>query len=85
MQTPQRAQTVSELIPALAAAYGDRPAVVLGDDVLTYRALDDRSAVIARGLLTRGVAEDASSVQHAADHDVADDAVGGRARPPRRR
>ncbi len=60
MQTPQRAQTVAELIPSLTAAYGDRPAVVLGDDVLTYRALDDRSAVIARGLLTRGVGKGTS-------------------------
>lgn len=52
---PRHATTVAELVPALGDAYGDRVAVVLDSDALTYRALDERSADLARGLLGTGV------------------------------
>jgi acyl-CoA synthetase (AMP-forming)/AMP-acid ligase II len=52
---PTTARTLPELIRAMAEAYGDKPAVVLGDEVLTYRQLEARSAQLAAWLLTRGV------------------------------
>jgi acyl-CoA synthetase (AMP-forming)/AMP-acid ligase II len=52
---PTEARTTAELVRALAAVYGDRPAVALGEDVLTYAQLERRSAALARGLLARGV------------------------------
>jgi len=52
---PTTARTVPELIRAMTEAFGDKPAVVLGDEVLTYRQLDARSAELAAWLLTRGV------------------------------
>jgi acyl-CoA synthetase (AMP-forming)/AMP-acid ligase II len=52
---PAESAVLPELVRAMAAAYGDRQAVVLGDEVLTYRELERRSAVLARGLLARGV------------------------------
>ncbi len=60
LPSPQDARTVAEFIPALAAAYGSRRAVVLDDDELTYTALDRRSALLGRGLLTRGAGKGAS-------------------------
>ena len=59
LTTPQQAHTVAEFIPALADAYGERRAVVLGADELTYVALGARSAHLARGLLARGVGKGA--------------------------
>ncbi len=56
---PTQASTIPELVRAMGDAYGDKAAVVLGDDVLTYRALQERSAVLARGLLARGVGKGA--------------------------
>jgi acyl-CoA synthetase (AMP-forming)/AMP-acid ligase II len=55
VEDPTLATTLPELIHAVSASYGDKPAVVLGDDVLTYRQLDTRSAQLAAWLLTRGV------------------------------
>jgi acyl-CoA synthetase (AMP-forming)/AMP-acid ligase II len=52
---PTMAGTFPELIRAMTEAYGDKPAVVLGDDVLTYRRLEERSAHLAGWLLTHGV------------------------------
>lgn len=55
--TPESAQTCSEFVRAVAAAYGDHPAVALGEQMITYRELDQRSAALAEGLLRRGVAK----------------------------
>ncbi len=47
-----------------AQAYGDRPAVVDGGHVLSYRDLEARSNAVARGLLQHGIAPgDAIAVQ----------------------
>ncbi|WP_159982812.1 MULTISPECIES: class I adenylate-forming enzyme family protein [unclassified Novosphingobium] len=56
---PGEACTFAQLIRAASAAYADAVAVVLedGEEIvssLTYRELDERSALIARGLLARG-------------------------------
>ncbi|WP_404480467.1 class I adenylate-forming enzyme family protein [Novosphingobium sp. BL-52-GroH] len=58
------AGTFARLVRTAAAAYGDAPAVVLedGDEVvatITYRALDERSALLARGLVARGIGKGA--------------------------
>ncbi|MFF0815625.1 class I adenylate-forming enzyme family protein [Rhodococcus sp. NPDC003318] len=42
--------------PSMGAAYGDRPALVDGEQVCTYRDLDERSAQFAGGLVAAGVA-----------------------------
>ena len=55
MRVPQETQTIAEFLPSLAAAYGDRTAVVLDDDEVTYTALDARSADLGRALLATGV------------------------------
>src|SRR5271155_3020161 len=55
MGDPKSARTIPALVRAMAEAYGDRPAVVLESETLTYRELERRSAVLARGLLARGV------------------------------
>jgi len=52
---PKAAVTVGEWVRALAAAYGDTEAVVGPRGRVTYTELDARSAVLARGLLARGV------------------------------
>ena len=57
---PAEAKTFPQLIRAAAAAYGDDPAIVLTadtipDDAATFRELDERSALIAKGLIARGV------------------------------
>ncbi|MEE2030536.1 class I adenylate-forming enzyme family protein [Rhodococcus chondri] len=41
--------------PSMAAMYGDRPAIVDGDRVCTYRELDERSAQFAGALVAAGV------------------------------
>ena len=51
----QSTATVPEFVRAIAATHGDRPAIVLDEHVLTYRALEAESAEMARGLLARGV------------------------------
>jgi acyl-CoA synthetase (AMP-forming)/AMP-acid ligase II len=61
---PGKAETFAQLIRAAAAAYGDAVAVVLedGEDVvsaITYRELDRRSALLARGLIARGIGKGA--------------------------
>lgn len=61
---PFEATTFPALVRAAAAAYGDDVAVVLEDGetvrvALTYRQLDERSALIARGLLARGIGKGA--------------------------
>ena len=48
-------RTVPGFVRAVADAYGDRPAVTLGERALTYTALERESAALARGLLARGV------------------------------
>src|SRR3981081_3044426 len=52
---PKLAATLPELIRAISTTDGDTQAVVLGDEVLTYRQLEARSAQLAAWLLTRGV------------------------------
>lgn len=42
-----------------AAAHADRPAVYFGDDMLTFREVDDRANLIAHHLLAAGVAKGA--------------------------
>ncbi|WP_261566062.1 class I adenylate-forming enzyme family protein [Frankia gtarii] len=54
-EEPSAARTVAAFVRAVADAYGDRPAVVSGEHELTYRDLERRSAVLARGLLAQGV------------------------------
>lgn len=56
---PCDATTMPQLIRAAAAAYGDDVAVVLqgdgADETVSFAELDSRSALIARGLIARGV------------------------------
>ncbi|MCB2079187.1 MAG: AMP-binding protein, partial [Novosphingobium sp.] len=57
---PKAAKTFPQLIRAAAIAYGDDVAVVFQDEekpeeTITFRELDERSALIARGLLARGI------------------------------
>ena len=54
-RSPGSARTCAEFVRSLATAFGDRPAVVLGGEVLTYRDLEERSRALAQGLLARGV------------------------------
>jgi acyl-CoA synthetase (AMP-forming)/AMP-acid ligase II len=49
------ALTFGQFVRGAADAFGDAAAVVLGEEVLTYRQLDERSARLARGLLDHGV------------------------------
>ncbi|MCJ2187832.1 class I adenylate-forming enzyme family protein [Novosphingobium beihaiensis] len=61
---PGSASTFPQLIRAAAAAYGEAPAVMREEDgqeieAITYRELDDRSALIARGLAARGIGKGA--------------------------
>lgn len=58
--TPQEAKTFPQLIRAAAAAYGDDPAIVLRnddgpDETISFTQLDRQSALLARGLMARGV------------------------------
>ncbi|MEY4161144.1 MAG: hypothetical protein RLZZ136_1765 [Pseudomonadota bacterium] len=56
---PVKAKTFPQMVRAAAAAYGDELALTLKgetipDDAVTFRELDNKSALIARGLLARG-------------------------------
>src|SRR5271156_913664 len=46
---------IGELFTAVAARHPDRPAIIRGDDVQTYRNLAERSARLARFLSDRGL------------------------------
>jgi acyl-CoA synthetase (AMP-forming)/AMP-acid ligase II len=52
---PTATTLLPEHIHAMADAYGDREAVLLADEVLTFRDVERQSAALARGLLARGV------------------------------
>jgi len=57
---PSKAETFPQLVRSAAKAYGDRPAIALKgetlpDETITFTGLDRQSALIARGLLARGV------------------------------
>ena len=52
---PPYSATAANMLHAAAADHGDREMVVSGDRRLTYRQVEDRSALLARGLLARGV------------------------------
>jgi len=61
---PSEASTFARFVRAIATAYGDAIAVTLEDDgnvlsSVTYRELDKRSALLARGLLARGIGKGA--------------------------
>lgn len=61
---PGKATTFAQLLHTAAEAYGDADAIVLedGEDVIsaiTYRELDERSALMARGLVARGIGKGA--------------------------
>jgi acyl-CoA synthetase (AMP-forming)/AMP-acid ligase II len=60
LDDPRSANTFPQLIRAAAAAYGDDLAITLKgetipDESLSFRALDRKSAELARGLIARGV------------------------------
>lgn len=60
VMTPQQATTLAQLIRGAALAYGDAPAIALRHDdgdteTLSFVELEQRSAQLAKGLLTRGV------------------------------
>lgn len=48
--------TMGVWAPSMATLYGDRPAIVDGDRMCTYRELDERSAQFASALRGAGVA-----------------------------
>jgi acyl-CoA synthetase (AMP-forming)/AMP-acid ligase II len=52
---PTTARTLPEFVRGLAEAYGDKPAVLQGDEILTYRDIEKRSSRLACTLLRRGV------------------------------
>jgi acyl-CoA synthetase (AMP-forming)/AMP-acid ligase II len=52
---PTTSRTLPDFIRALGQAYGDKPAVLRGDEVLTFRELETTSARIAATLLLRGI------------------------------
>src|SRR6478735_3997891 len=55
MPFPDFTPTVPELVRTAAARYGDRTYLVANGERLTYRALDARSAGLAKGLLAEGI------------------------------
>ena len=55
MPFPDYTPTVPEFIRTRVERFGDRPLILLNDDRRTYRDADERSAVLARGLLATGV------------------------------
>lgn len=64
LRTPGAAGTFPQLLRGARAAYGDAFAVVLEDgeevvEAITFRELEERSALIARGLLARGIGKGA--------------------------
>lgn len=52
-------ETIPAFVHSLVDRYGDREAIVLGDRRLSYRGIEERSRLLARGLLARGVAKGA--------------------------
>jgi len=52
---PTEATTLSEFVQSLGEAYGDRPAFVFDDESISFQEIEERSALVARGLLGRGV------------------------------
>ncbi len=52
---PTTASTLPNFIRSLGQAYGDKPAVLRGEEILTFRELEARSAQMAAALLLRGV------------------------------
>src|SRR6266704_3572188 len=52
---PASARTVGEFVRAVADRFGDAEAVALDDVSLSFRELEERSAVLGRGLLAQGV------------------------------
>jgi len=59
LRNPQQSRTLPQLVRAAAAAYGNDVAVTLkreaGDESITFTELECRSAMLARGLIARGV------------------------------
>jgi acyl-CoA synthetase (AMP-forming)/AMP-acid ligase II len=53
------AGTIPSFVRTLGAQFGERDAVVLDGDRLTYRGLEESSRLLARGLLHRGLAKGA--------------------------
>jgi long-chain acyl-CoA synthetase len=47
--------TLGEILPFAARRYGDRTALIVGSDQLTYRQLDQASNAFANGLVGAGV------------------------------
>ena len=56
---PHDATTIPEWIEAMSVAYGDAPCVVSEVDSMSYHELAAQSAIVARGLLARGVGKGA--------------------------
>lgn len=50
-----RAESVSDLLAETAARVGQRPAILAGRKSMTFRQLDDDSAILAAGLIRAGV------------------------------
>jgi acyl-CoA synthetase (AMP-forming)/AMP-acid ligase II len=55
VDVPTGVHTQPQFLHAVADRCADRAAIVLGERELTYRGLEERSALLARGLLSRGV------------------------------
>ncbi|MGE0879514.1 MAG: class I adenylate-forming enzyme family protein [Acidimicrobiia bacterium] len=56
---PADARNCAEFFRAIGAAYGDLPAIALGERTLTYAELEEQSRALAKGLLRRGIAKGA--------------------------
>ncbi len=52
---PTTARTLPDFIRSLGSAYGDKPAVLRGEEILTFREIETRSSELAASLLLRGV------------------------------
>ncbi len=52
---PDYEATIPAMLGHVAARFGGLPAVMIDDRVVTYRQLDEQSALLARGLLAMGV------------------------------
>ncbi len=57
MPFPDYKPTLPEFIRTRTQAFGDRPLIVLGDDRMSYREADERSQLLARGMLASGIAK----------------------------
>ena len=55
MQTPPYSRTLADLLFEQAERYGDAPAVICGDRVISYAELAQRAGRIAAGLRDLGV------------------------------